>query len=88
VSRDCVLEELSGVTSWDGGGMHAETNPGGNMPPECSMVLKLDGTSWVQVSPEEEGEMVCNPDGVVALSGRVVDQAQLDENRIATAFQP
>ena len=88
LTRDCVLEELSGVTSWDGGGLHAESNPGENMPPECVMVLKLDGTSWVQASPEEEGEMVCDPEGVIELSGRVVDQAQLDENRVATRYQP
>jgi hypothetical protein len=68
--------------------MHAESNPGGNMPPECVMVLKLDGTSWVQASPEEEGEMVCDPDGILPLSGRVVDQAELDENRVSTKYQP
>lgn len=87
LSRQCVLDELSGVTSWDGGGLHAETNPGENMPPECNMLLKLDGTSWVQAYPEEVGEMECNPDGNVELSGRVVDQAELDENRISTKYQ-
>lgn len=87
LTRECVLDELSGITSWDGGGMHAETNPGGNMPPECSMLLKLDGTSWVQAFPEEEGEMACDPDGTIPLSGRVVDQAELDDDRISTKFQ-
>jgi ABC-type branched-subunit amino acid transport system substrate-binding protein len=88
LTRECVLDELSGITSWDGGGMHAETNPGGNMPPECQMILKLEGASWVQAAPEEEGEMVCNPDGTVPLTGRVVDQAELDENRISTKYIP
>ena len=87
LSRQCVLDELSGITSWDGGGLHVETNPGGNMPPECGMLLKLDGTSWVQAYPEEEGEMVCDPEGTVPLTGRVVDQAELDENRISTKYQ-
>ena len=87
LTRQCVLDELSGITSWDGGGLHAETNPGGNMPPECGMLLKLDGTSWVQAYPEEEGEMDCDPDGTVQLTGRVVDQAELDENRISTKYQ-
>jgi ABC-type branched-subunit amino acid transport system substrate-binding protein len=88
LTRECVLDELDQVTSWDAGGMHAETNPGGNMPPECGMLLKLDGSSWVQAYPEEEGEMECNPDGVIELSGRVVDQAELDENRVSTKYQP
>ncbi len=87
LTRQCVLDELAGITSWDGGGLHAETNPGENLPPECQMILKLDGTEWVQASPEEEGEMYCNPDGSVELSGRVVDQAELDENRISTKYQ-
>jgi ABC-type branched-subunit amino acid transport system substrate-binding protein len=87
LTRDCVLDELSGITTWDGGGMHAETNPGGNLPPECGMLLKLEGTEWVQAFPEEEGEMACNPDGNIELSGRVVDQAELDENRVSTKYQ-
>jgi ABC-type branched-subunit amino acid transport system substrate-binding protein len=88
LTRQCVMDELAGITTWDGGGMHAETNPGGNMPPECGMLLKLDGTSWVQAYPEEVGEMPCDPDGVLPLSGRVVDQAELDENRVSTKYIP
>ena len=88
LTRQCVLDELAKVTSWTGGGLHAESNPGGNMPPECAMLLKLDGTTWVQAAPEEQGEFDCNPDGAIELTGRVVDQAELDENRISTKFQP
>jgi ABC-type branched-subunit amino acid transport system substrate-binding protein len=87
LTRECVLDELSGITSWDGGGMHAETNPGENLPPQCEMILKLEGTEWVQAAPEEQGEMSCDPDGAVELTGRVVDQAELDENRISTKYQ-
>jgi hypothetical protein len=87
LSRQCVLDELDGVTSWEAGGLHTETNPGENLPPECNMLLKLDGTSWVQAYPEEEGEMVCNPEGNIELTGRVVDQAELDENRVSTKYQ-
>jgi hypothetical protein len=88
LTRQCVLDELAKVTSWTGGGLHAESNPGGNMPPECAMLLKLDGTTWVQAAPEEQGEFDCNPDGAIELTGRVVDQAELDENRVSTKFQP
>ena len=88
LTRQCVLDQLSQITSWTGGGLHAESNPGGNMPPECAMLLKLDGTTWTQVSPEEEGEFACNPDAAIELTGRVVDQAELDENRVSTKYQP
>jgi ABC-type branched-subunit amino acid transport system substrate-binding protein len=87
LTRECVLDELSGITSWDGGGMHAETNPGENLPPQCEMILKLEGTEWVQAAPEEQGEMSCDPDGAVELTGRVVDQAELDDDRISTKYQ-
>jgi hypothetical protein len=87
LTRQCVLDELDTITSWDAGGLHAETNPGENLPPECAMILKLEGTSWVQAAPAEEGEMECNPEGSVELTGRVVDQAELDENRVSTKYQ-
>jgi hypothetical protein len=86
LTRDCVMEELSQVDSWTGGGLHAESNPAGNLPPECSLLLQLDGTDWVQVFPEEEGEYECSPDYVVELSGRVVDQAELDADRVSTRY--
>jgi Periplasmic binding protein len=88
LTRQCVLDQLSQVTSWTGGGLHAESNPGGNMPPECAMLLKLDGTTWTQAFPEEEGEFDCNPEGAIELTGRVVDQAELDENRVSTKYEP
>jgi ABC-type branched-subunit amino acid transport system substrate-binding protein len=86
LTRDCVMEELSQVDSWTGGGLHAESNPAGNRPPECSLLLQLDGTEWVQAYPEEEGEYECSPDYAVEISGRVVDQAQLDADRVSTRY--
>jgi Periplasmic binding protein len=87
LTRQCVLDELSKIKKWDGGGLHAETSPGDNMPPECSLLLKLEGTTWVQAFPETPGEFDCNPDGAFELSGRVVDQAQLGPDRVSTKFQ-
>jgi hypothetical protein len=87
LTRDCVMDELSQVTSWTGGGMHAESNPGENEPPSCVMLLNMDGTEWVQAAPEEQGEFSCDEDYTQPLSGRVVDQAQLDENRVSTRYR-
>jgi ABC-type branched-subunit amino acid transport system substrate-binding protein len=88
LTRDCVLDELSQITTWDGGGMHAEANPGENLPPKCSLLLQLDGTSWEQAFPEEGGTFECDPDSDFELSGPVVDQAELDENRVSTKYAP
>jgi Periplasmic binding protein len=87
LTRQCVLDELKKITKWDGGGLHAESDPGDNMPPECSLILKLDGTKWAQAFPEEAGQFECNPDASFKLSGRVVDQAELNADRVSTKYQ-
>jgi ABC-type branched-subunit amino acid transport system substrate-binding protein len=86
LTRDCVMEELSQVTSWTGGGMHAEANPAENEPPSCAMLLKLDGTEWVQAGPEEQGEFSCDENYTQPVSGRVVEQAQLNDDRVSTRY--
>jgi hypothetical protein len=88
LTRQCVLDQLSQITSWDGGGMHAESNPGENMPPQCSLLLQMDGTEWKQVYPEDKGTFACDDNSNFELSGPVVDQAQLDSNRVSTKFAP
>ena len=88
LTRDCVIEEAKKVTSWTGGGLHAESNPGENLPPECGLLVKLDGTKWVRVTPKKPTASTAIPSYLVEVSGRVVDQAELDENRVSTAFQP
>mgnify|MGYP003117938006 CR=1 FL=1 len=62
VSRACVVSALEGTTAWTGGGLHAETDPGGNLPAECGMTLLLQGTEFVQWSPEEAATFDCSPD--------------------------
>jgi hypothetical protein len=87
LTRDCMLEELGKIDSWTGGGLHAESNPAENLPPECGMLLKLDGPEWVQVAPEEKGEFDCSPDHVVEVSGPFVDAVKLGPDRVSTLFQ-
>jgi hypothetical protein len=87
LSRACVLDELAKIDSWTGGGLHAETNPAENLPPDCGMLLKLDGTKFVQVAPEEEGEFDCGPEYVIEIEGPVVDQAELGPDRVSTKFK-
>jgi ABC-type branched-subunit amino acid transport system substrate-binding protein len=86
LTRACVIEEIKAIGEWDGGGMHAPTNPGANEPPACGLVLKLVGTEYVRVYPEEPGTFDCDPSFVKEVSSQWVDQAQLDENRISQLF--
>ena len=56
------------------------------MPPECTLVLKLDGTKWTQAFPAQAGEYECDRESVVKITGRVVDQAELGPDRKSTKY--
>ena len=87
LTRDCVMGKLKAVKKWTGGGLHAEANPGENLPPQCGLVLKLEGTKYVQAYPEKEGTFDCDPKYVQNVTGRVVDQAKLGPDRISTLYK-
>ncbi len=84
LTRDCVMSKLSTVDEFTAGGLQAAANPGGNLPGDCGMVLKMSGTTYEQVLPSTIGEFQCSEDYLVTLTGPVVDRAALDANRIAT----
>ena len=83
LSSDCVISALQKVTSYDAGGLQSPTNPGGNKPGDCSMVVKLSGTKFEQVLPTTIGTQACNSKYLVSLTGPAVDRAKLDGNRIS-----
>jgi len=83
LTRACVMEELGTVTAWTAGGLHSETNPAANLPPICGMVLKLTGTEFERVYPEEPGTLDCSPDYVQPVTGPLLERANLDGDRIA-----
>jgi len=56
VSRECVLEALSKVESWDGGGLHAATNPAKRLPSECAVLLTVKNGELVRAQPELGGK--------------------------------
>ena len=86
LTRACMLQHLAQVTKWTGGGMHAETNPAKNLPPDCGLVLKLQGTAFVRTFPTQPGTYDCSPDYVKLVTGPVVDRAKLGPDRVATKF--
>ena len=83
LTRTCVMEELKKVTSWNAGGLHSETNPAGNLPPTCGMVLKVSGTKFERVYPEEVGTLDCSEDYVQPVTGPLIERSNLDANRIS-----
>jgi hypothetical protein len=81
LTTDCVLGKLKQTTEWDGGGLHANTNPGENTPSDCGLLVQLKGTSFVQAAPKSG--MECAPKFIANVAGPLVDAAKLDANRIS-----
>jgi ABC-type branched-subunit amino acid transport system substrate-binding protein len=72
LSRQCMINHLSKVTTWTGGGLNASGNPGKNLPPNCGLLMKLQGTHWVQAYPKKLGTFDCSPKYVAPNSGSVI----------------
>ncbi len=87
LTRDCVIENMSSITSWTGGGLHTEVNPAENHPPDCGILMRLNGTAYERVAPTEPGTYECFDDGIgVIADAPALVPVLLDENRIATQF--
>jgi ABC-type branched-subunit amino acid transport system substrate-binding protein len=84
LTRQCVIDQIKTVKEWTGGGLHAKTDPAENLPPECGLTLKLEGTAFKQWSPAQAGQFDCSPDFQVQVTGRVVEQAGLGPDRVST----
>ena len=85
LTRDCMMSTLAKVTSFDAGGLQSPANPGGNLPGDCGLVLKMKGSTYEQVIPTTIGTQACDSKYLVKLVGPVVDRAKLDGNRISQA---
>src|SRR5580692_9385132 len=72
LTRQCMINHLSKVTTWTGGGLNASGNPSKNQPAPCGLLMKLDGTKWVQAYPKKLGTFDCSPKYVIANSGSVI----------------
>ena len=67
LTRETLMAELKKIESWDGGGMHVESNPAANEPSGCFAYLQVKGGKFVRLFPDEG--FSCDPDNVVELTG-------------------
>ena len=81
LTRDCTLAALGGEHAWDGGGLSGPADVGANMPSQCAVVLRLDGTSFVQAAPDAGGSFLCDAQNVQKVTGPLVDNAKLGADR-------
>lgn len=88
LERECVLIAGKQITSWDGGGIHTETNPASNLPPACGSILEVRDGRWTRLYPEvgspddSGGGFHCYDNGVVEIEGDFGDvTAGIDPTR-------
>ncbi len=87
LTRKCVLDNMKATHAWTGHGLHAETDPGGNHPPKCNIVLHLEGTEWKRVTPTKRGTFECKDTWIAKIdSTPALIAAKLDANRISQQF--
>jgi hypothetical protein len=85
LTRQCMINHLSKVTNWTGGGLNASGNPAKNLPPACGLLMKLQGPKWVQAYPKKLGTFDCSPKYIVQNTGSVVGTT-LNAQRYATQY--
>jgi ABC-type branched-subunit amino acid transport system substrate-binding protein len=88
LERECVLAEGKAITSWTGGGLHTETNPGTNTPPSCGIMMQVQDGQWKRLFPElgseddNGGGWHCDDPGTVMIEGDFGDvTAGVDPDR-------
>jgi hypothetical protein len=74
LTRQCLLDKASAVTSWTGGGLHGETNPSANTGTTCFVALKVeDGTFGVDTDftapTPGDGIFNCDPANASTATG-------------------
>ncbi|MEE2056757.1 ABC transporter substrate-binding protein [Rhodococcus artemisiae] len=85
LTRQCMIDELSEIHEWDGGGLHAVTDPGANMPAKCGLVTTLEGTEFSQAFPTEAGTFKCDDSYLIATDASTWG-TDLGPDRIATKY--
>jgi ABC-type branched-subunit amino acid transport system substrate-binding protein len=86
LTRDCVVANVEATTSWDAGGLQAPADVGQNVPSECALVLRMQGTSFQPWAPSEGPVFDCDPRYLVTVSTQEVANAKLDGNRRSTLY--
>jgi ABC-type branched-subunit amino acid transport system substrate-binding protein len=78
VTRAGLVDQLSNVHQWNGGGLHGTSDPGNNVPAPCYIMMKVENGGFVREYPKEDVDAQvyrdgngfdCSPDNIVKLTG-------------------
>lgn len=76
LTRETLMTELAKITSWDGGGLHWETNPGERERADCAILLQVQDGAFKRVWPEEAGTFACDPENTIEVTDPKLNGAE------------
>ncbi|GAB2638992.1 ABC transporter substrate-binding protein [Prescottella soli] len=85
LTRQCMINELSQIHEWDGGGLHAPSDPGKNIPAQCGLMVQIKGADYSQAFPTQGGEFKCDPQYLVKTDPSTWG-TELNADRISTKY--
>ncbi|NLU84154.1 ABC transporter substrate-binding protein [Rhodococcus sp. HNM0569] len=85
LTRQCMIDELASIHEWDGGGLHAVTDPGKNMPAKCGLMVALEGGEYTQAFPEKKAEFDCSDEYLIKTEPSTWG-TELGPDRISTKY--
>jgi ABC-type branched-subunit amino acid transport system substrate-binding protein len=86
LTRQCMVNNLAKVTAWTGGGLSAPGDVGKNTPPQCGVLLRLQNTKYVQVTPKKLGTYQCSSKFVVPNTGAAILGTTLNADNKSTKY--
>lgn len=87
IDRTCVLTEAAAIDDWTGGGLHAPSDPGGDEPPSCGMLLVVRDGAFERLFPELDGDadagdgFSCPEDSIVSADTTDLGEGAFDPDR-------
>jgi hypothetical protein len=64
LTRDSLLESVSGIHEWTGLGLHGPADPGGEVPSSCYIILRIEDGAyrrWYPATPQDgDGGYACD----------------------------
>jgi ABC-type branched-subunit amino acid transport system substrate-binding protein len=74
LTRKGLLDELHGIHTWNGGGLHPDQDPGADKVNTCMKILTVKDSKFTNLEPDNDStdpseSFVCDPSQVVKVTG-------------------
>lgn len=77
LTRTSLQDEIKKITSWDGGGLHFETNPAERSRRGCFILMQIQEGEFKRVFPEEPGTFSCDPENIAPVKDPKLNGSQV-----------